>query len=99
MIDPAAQLLLHEGLLAGDPTAPAGVADALFAPLVERLRKAYPRVDPDLVTSAAIDAWQSYVKAPEKFDPSKGKSLLGYLKMAAEGDLLNALDRLKRQGN
>jgi RNA polymerase sigma-70 factor (ECF subfamily) len=97
MTDPATQQSLHEQLLAGDPTAPARVADALFAPLVERLRRAYPRVDLDLVTTAATDAWLSYVRKPGNFDPTKGKTLLGYLKMAAAGDLLNALDRLKRQ--
>lgn len=96
MIDPAAQLELHTQLLAGDPTASARIAEALFEPLVEKLSRRFPRVDPELVPTAAIDAWASYVKAPEKFDSSK-RSLLGYLAMAGEGDLLNALDRLKRE--
>lgn len=97
MIDAAVQLELHEQLLGRDPTAPARLADTLFLPLVENLRRGYPRIDPDLITMAAIDAWAGFVKAPQKFDPSKGKSLFGYLKMAAEGDLLNALDHLKRE--
>jgi len=96
MLAPDAQLLLHEELLAGDPTAPARVAATLLSPLIEKLHRAHRRVDRDLLTTAAIDAWHQYVKAPGKFDPSRGKTLLGYLKMAAEGDLLNALDRAKR---
>lgn len=38
----------------------------------------------------------SYLKRPEQYDPSK-RSLLGFLAMAAEGDLRNALAKIKRR--
>ncbi len=38
----------------------------------------------------------NYLTKPQRYDPVRGKSLLGYLKMDAEGDLLNLVDRHRR---
>lgn len=43
-----------------------------------------------------FEALSSYLTKPERYDPNRGKSLLGYLKMAAEGDLFNLVDRHRR---
>lgn len=52
--------------------------------------------DANFVQDAATDALLSYVKRPAQYDPSK-RGLLGYLVMAAEGDLKNALAKIKRR--
>ncbi len=88
---------IHERLLAGDVTAPAELVDILLEPLLDRLTRKYPNLhDPYLLPDAVTDALMSYIKRPEQFDPSK-RSLLGFLEMAAEGDLLNALAKDKRR--
>jgi RNA polymerase sigma-70 factor, ECF subfamily len=88
---------IHERLLAGDVTAPAELAETLLEPLLNRLTKKYPQLpDPDLLPEAVIDSLMSYIKRPVQFDPDK-RSLLGFLSMAAEGDLLNALAKDKRR--
>jgi hypothetical protein len=88
---------IHERLLARDLTAPAELAERIFPTLVEALQRANPRVsDPALIHDAAGDAFLAYIKAPAMFDPAR-RSLLGYLKMAAQGDLVNALARERRR--
>jgi hypothetical protein len=96
MLDAASQRKLHDLHVAGDPTASARIAEALFEPLLDKLRKGNRRIEEDLLAEAAIDAWIGYLKEPNKFDPGK-RSLLGYLLMAATGDLRNALHKLGRR--
>jgi hypothetical protein len=91
------QSKIHERLLAGDVTAPAELSEGLIGPLLQRLTKKYPKLrDPDLLYDAVTDALMSYIKRPTQFDPGK-RSLIGFLCMAAEGDLLNALAKDKRR--
>lgn len=85
---------LHNRLLDGDPTASAEIAELVLAPLTEGFKRAFPRVEETLITDAVEDAILNYLKMPNKFNPLK-KTLLGYLKMSARGDLLNALDAQK----
>jgi RNA polymerase sigma-70 factor (ECF subfamily) len=88
---------IHERLLAEDPTAPAELADAVWPTLVDKLGKGSPRLrGSGLVEDAATDALFGYIKQPGKFDPKK-RGLLGFLVMAAEGDLRNALAKVKRR--
>lgn len=88
---------IHERLLAGDVTAPAELAEGLIEPLLQRLTKKYPQLhDSDLFYDAVTDALMSYIKRPAQFDPTK-RTLIGFLVMAAEGDLLNALAKEKRR--
>ena len=84
-----AERALHARLLAGDPFAPSALADAYLAPLVARLARAYPREDPHLVETAAIDAVLDTAEHPARYDPARG-SLGTYLWVAAKGDLRNA---------
>jgi DNA-directed RNA polymerase specialized sigma24 family protein len=87
---------IHERLLAEDVTAPAELAEFLLEPLFQRLTKKYPQLrDPDLLCDAVTDALMSYIKRPAQFDPDK-RTLMGFLVMAAEGDLRNALAKVKR---
>jgi len=92
----------HQRLLAGDPTAPEELART-FLPLIQRhvSARAYDHgiQDRDLINDATVDAVFGYIRHPEKFDPDKS-GLLGYLKRAAERDLINVVekDRRRRRG-
>jgi RNA polymerase sigma-70 factor (ECF subfamily) len=88
---------IHERLLAGDRVASAELVDAVYEPLVERLQRAFPKVrDPALIRDAVTDALMAYIEIPGSYEPSR-RDLLGYLEMAARGDLLNALARTRRR--
>lgn len=90
---------LHNRLLQGDPRAPGEVMDCMYEPLVHRLASTNPaiwRVDDSIVIDAVIDALESYIKRPEQFNPQRG-GLFAYLAMSAQGDLRNALARLRRE--
>jgi RNA polymerase sigma-70 factor, ECF subfamily len=94
---PSPGLLLHQRLLAGDVTAPAEIADTYLSELVAYLERRYPAVDdPHLPSEAAIDALYSYLQRPKQYNPEK-TGLDTYLRMAAEGDLLNALQKQARE--
>jgi hypothetical protein len=91
---------LHARMLAGDRTASTEVHDRYNPVLVKHLRvfcasKNLPKVDDDVLVDAAVDALMSYLLKPERYDPSRGKTLAGYLKMAAIGDLKNHLTKRK----
>jgi len=66
---------------------------------VEARGRAHGVFDEHLINDAATDAVLDYIRRPDKFDPGKS-GLLGYLKRAAERDLINAVtkDRRKRRG-
>jgi RNA polymerase sigma-70 factor, ECF subfamily len=88
---------IHKKLLAQEVTAPAELAEVLLEPLIHRLTRKFPKLpDSDLLYDAVTDALMSYVKRPAQFDPAK-RSLMGFLVMAAEGDLHNALAKEKRR--
>ena len=87
---------IHERLLARDPTAPAELAETLGDVVFRKLRMKYAAQEPDMVRDAAWDAIRGYMERPTAFDPGQ-RGLLGYLLMAAEGDLLNALAKIRRR--
>lgn len=88
---------IHARLLAGDPVASTELAEAAWKRLVEKIEKRHPRLkDSDFLRDAATDALISYIKNPSQFDPAK-QSLFGFLIMAAEGDLRNALAKAARR--
>jgi RNA polymerase sigma-70 factor (ECF subfamily) len=94
---PAFDREIHARLVAGDPTAPACLADAYLIPLVAQLETAYPHLqDEHLLDDAAVDALFNYAQRPGSFDPAK-MDLFRYLLMSARGDLNNALDKEKRR--
>jgi plasmid stabilization system protein ParE len=87
---------LHARLLAGDPVAPADLAEAYLESLAAWLERQNPRVtDPHLCTVAAGEAIIALIKAPRSYDPAR-RSLEGYLRMSAQGDLRNLLRTERR---
>ena len=90
---------LHHRLIGGDPTASADLFDLHLDSIVLYLEHVYPslkRANPELLWDAATDALLNFCQKPTAFDPSR-RSLEGYLKMAARGDLLNMVSKEKRR--
>lgn len=88
---------LHRLLVDGDPIAPARLAELLIPLLVYRLSKRYPNIaDTHLVETAVHDAFLSYIEKPEQYNPSL-LPLDSYLRMSADGDLRNLLNRSSHQ--
>jgi RNA polymerase sigma factor (sigma-70 family) len=86
---------LHERLRAGDAVAPADLVAAYLPLVCRRLRELFPGVRDDmLLQDAACDALLGYAQSPARHDPTK-LPLFDYLVMAARGDLLNALERVR----
>jgi hypothetical protein len=91
--------VLHERLLAGEPTAFDEILVRYYEYLVAQLgwfvrsRNLDRVADEDTRRDAAVDAFESYRKVPARYDPAKGKTLGGFLRMAAEGDLKNRLSK------
>src|SRR5262245_23200549 len=93
--DRAAELLGR--LRSGHPLAPADFAIAVLDPLLNDLRAAYPRCDDHLRLTAAEDAILSAIHNPAVYDPARC-DLPAFLRMAARGDLKNALEKELRHG-
>lgn len=90
------QLEIHRRLVDGDPTAPADLAVAFLEQVATWLVSANGnRVADDLCADAAEDAIIALSKNPGSYQPTRGKSLYAYLKMSAQGDLLNLLRKEK----
>lgn len=88
---------IHKRLLQGDPTASAECAEAVIGPLTRRLEGRFPKLrGSDLLIDAVTDAVFGYLRQPEQYDPAR-RGLLGFLEMAAEGDLKNALSKWHRR--
>jgi len=90
--------MLHDRLIAGDPTARALIASEMLPAVYERLsgyRIAY-RVDDQIVQDAVTDAFFEYADYPEAFDPDRS-SLEAYLRMAAYRNLQNSKEKVETQ--
>ncbi|MEZ4492460.1 MAG: hypothetical protein R3C29_03995 [Dehalococcoidia bacterium] len=88
---------LHQGLLDGDPSAPAMVAERFLQDVITYLHRTFRTLhDPSLRDEASIDAILNYIEHPNQFQPAKGR-LLPYLRQSARRDLLNKLDSIKRR--
>jgi RNA polymerase sigma-70 factor (ECF subfamily) len=85
---------LHRRLVDRDVTAPNDLArlflDHLIAWLVEKNSSSVPE---ELCVEAAEDALIALMKSPASFNPARGKRLAAYLRMSAQGDLRNILQR------
>ncbi len=88
-------LKLHRRLLSGDPVATSQLAEAYLDALTAWLAANNPRLDPDDCATAAGDAIMNLAKQPSSYDP-KRRTLWGYLRMSAQGDLLNLRQKEKR---
>lgn len=95
-VDSALLLELHEGLCAGDPTAPARLFGVVHRAITRTLRRLHPHASEDQVNDATVDAVLSYIRGPEQYRPDK-QSLFSYLVMSARGDLRNLLAKEQRR--
>jgi RNA polymerase sigma-70 factor (ECF subfamily) len=86
----------HSRLVSGNVTAPAELYKALYAPLVGWLSSKGRTAERDLILDAATDALVAYLKRPEAWDGTKA-TLISYLCMAADRDLLNLLKKSSRR--
>jgi hypothetical protein len=83
---------LHRELLGGDALAFSKIAELFLPRLVEALSRKFHNIsDPHLPNHAVADALLTYLTAPHKFDPARGK-LFTYLWVAAQSDLLNHIE-------
>jgi len=89
---------LHQRLLDDDVTASAEIAELFMPIVINKLSRGYPNLDPHLIQTAVEDALMNYFGRPEQYDPAK-LDMAGYLRMSANGDLLNLLEREKRVTN
>jgi hypothetical protein len=85
---------LHRRLVDRDVTAPTDLArlflNHLIAWLVEKNNASVPE---ELCVEAAEDALIALMKSPASFNPARRKRLAAYLRMSAQGDLRNILQR------
>lgn len=96
MIETEREHALYARLLNNDPLASADLAERYLDALAGWLQRRNPGVgDPHLCTVAAGEAILALIKAPRSYDPAR-RSLEGYLRMSAQGDLLNLLRAERR---
>ncbi len=90
---------LHKAMLDGDPVAPAEFANLALPLLVRDLWTAYGRSvqDPHEIQVACDETMLSLIRAPESYKPERGKTIRGYLRMSAIGDLRHYFDRTKKR--
>lgn len=93
--DAETALQLHRQLGTDDPVATSRFAEAFLNPLAEYVIRGNPSIDDQLCETAAADAIISMLKRPGQYDPVRGP-LDHYLRMAAQGDLRNLLEKEQR---
>lgn len=70
--------------------------ERLHEPLFRRLRPNFWGLDETDIRDVVLDVILAYAEHSERYDPSKSR-LDSYLAMAAQGDLLNLVEKLKRR--
>lgn len=91
----AQALRLHRQLCDNDGTAPVAVCRAYLDPLLTWIEDKNRRAPPELCEEAVHLALCGYLHDPATYDPERGE-LASYLRMAAQGDLLNLLGKEQR---
>ncbi len=88
---------IHDRLLAGDETASSDLVLEVGPKVEGVVASRHPAWrESDELHDAVVDALFDYIRHPRKFDPRKA-TLLGYLSMAANRDLLNRLPAASRR--
>lgn len=96
-IDPKG-LGLHKRLLERDPTATEDLwlyFDSLARYATNQIFD--PAMREDTGYNLAMNVIINLIAHPDRFDPSKGKSLYGYLKMDIKGDVMNHIAKVRRE--
>jgi DNA-directed RNA polymerase specialized sigma24 family protein len=78
----------HMRLCVGDPTASAEIYNEIIPFLIKQLAYQYPKIPREDIEDIVLDVFMLYILNPKQYDP-KGKTLFGYLRMSAEGDIKN----------
>lgn len=94
------ELNLHHRLISGDETATAELSIMYYEKIIEHFIKKHKRTiaDEDMIVSITADVILDYVDRPLKYNPEK-RSLYGYLKMAVDGDIRNAIAKQTKVNN
>jgi len=92
----AEAMAIWHRLVDGDPVAPSDLAVAYLDPLAGWLTASSPAIDPALCQTAAEDAILALITRPEAYHPERA-ALDTYLRVAARGDLKNAIDAETRR--
>jgi hypothetical protein len=92
-------LRLYQTLLQPLPTASADFARAYLPHLATWLSVKNPQVSADLCEEAAVEAVYSLLRQPQCYSPTKGQTLIAYLRRSARCDLLNVLERERRHAH
>ena len=90
---------LHQRLIDGEETAPSDVFERYLVALIEELQRYHPEVvrrDKTFISDAVTEALFNYIDTPMTYNPEL-KPLRDYLRMSAEGDLRNLLDKARRK--
>lgn len=87
---------LHARILAGDRALSAVLFERWHAGLLRELHQKFPTLDLAEVSDAITDVIFSYVERPAQYQPER-LPLDRYLRMAAQGDLLNLITKRERQ--
>ena len=86
----------HQRILQKDVTAFAELSEFALPHLISFLQQQFHNQEIHQIEITAIDALMAYRTLPEKYNSNK-LSLFAYLRMAARGDMLNAIDRETRR--
>ena len=94
---PEAEQALFGKLLSRSRTATAEFADAYYLPLIDWLQSRNPRADEQWIRDAATLTFESITERSQQYKPELGNSLGSYLRMSANGDLKNLLEKERRK--
>lgn len=88
LLDPICAL--HDAIVRGDPTAAEAIAEQISQRLNPLLRARFRKSPRDMIADAVTDAIVEYLRAPERFDATRGVPLERFLYVAAVRNLANA---------
>jgi len=92
------QLIQRLANVQHDPVALSELFEYCYVPVIDGLKKKFPKGDQDDVYEIAFQAVDQFAKSPQRFDPEKS-TLTGYLVMDAIGDMLNMISKNSRKKN
>jgi DNA-directed RNA polymerase specialized sigma24 family protein len=86
----------HQRVLVEDLTAFSELCECALPHLEEFLGMHFPKTPHHMRSTVVIDMLLDYQRRPRQYDPRK-LSLFAYFRMAAKRDMINAIDRRRRQ--
>jgi len=79
-----------------DPVALSELFGYCYEPIIDALKKKFPKGDQDDIYEIAFQTVDQFAKSPQRFDSEKN-SLTGYVVMDAIGDMLNLISKKSRK--